>query len=152
MFEYSLEYLCSFSGTLDMPQAIGPVPEGLRLVFPVTGGRIDGPRLHGRVLPGGGDWFVGRPDGIGILDVRMTIETDDGGLIYVAYSGVGDLGEDGYEKALRGELPPVLQLRTAPRFVTAHPDYEWINRLQCVGIGEAVTGELRVAYDIYALR
>ena len=152
MFEYSMEQLFSFTGTLDAPQFVGPVPEGLRIIFPMTGGVVSGPRLQGRILPGGGDWMVGRRDGVAILDVRGTIETHDGALVYMFYSGVGDLGEDGYEKALRGEMPALLRLRTAPRLLTAHPAYAWLNRLQCVGIGEAVTTELRVGYDVYALR
>ncbi|MFN2424819.1 MAG: DUF3237 domain-containing protein [Candidatus Binatia bacterium] len=152
MHEYSLEHIFSLTIPLDAPQWVGATPEGLRIIFPTAGGEVDGPRLRGRVLPGGGDWFTGRRDGVGILDVRTTIETHDGALIYLFYTGVADLGEDGYDRAVRGELPPLLKLRTAPRFQTAHPDYQWLNRLQCVGIGEAATGELKVSYDVYALR
>lgn len=152
MIEHSFEYLFSYTGLLDAPQWIGPVPEGLRIVFPMSGGEVSGPRLRGRILPGGGDWLTGRRDGVGILDVRGTIETHDGALVYMFYSGVGDLGEDGYEKALRGELPPLLKLRTAPRFLTADARYAWLNRLQCVGIGEAVTADMKVSYDVHAVR
>lgn len=152
MIDHSLEHIFSYTGTLDAPQWIGPVPEGLRIIFPLTGGEVRGPRLQGRFLPGGGDWLTGRRDGVAILDVRGTIETHDGALIYMSYSGVMDLGEDGYEKAVRGELPPLLKLRTAPRFLTAHPDYAWLNRVQCIGIGESVTAELKVSYDVYAIR
>lgn len=152
MYDHSYEHIFSFSGSLEPPQPIGPGPEGLRLIFPLSAGEVDGPRLRGRVLPGGGDWLTGRRDGVGILDVRLTIESHDGALIYCAYNGVGDMGPGGYEKALRGELPPILKLRTSPRFQTAHPDYEWLNRIACVGIGEAVTGELKVGYDVYAIR
>lgn len=60
-----------------------------------------------------------RTDGVGILDVRATIETHDGALIYAAYSGVIDLGEDGYQKFLQGELPASgTPIRTAPCFYT----------------------------------
>lgn len=152
MYNHSYELIFSFAGLLEPPQPIGPGPGGLRLIFPVVSGEVDGPRLRGKVLPGGADWLTGRRDGVGILDVRMTIESHDGALIYCAYTGVGDMGEDGYEKALRGELPAVLKLRTMPRFETAHPTYEWMNRIQCVGIGEAVPAELKVGYDVYAIR
>ena len=101
----------------------------------------------------GGDWLVIRTDGVGILDVRATIETrDEGALIYVTYTGVGDLGEDGYEKFLRGELSGSVPLRVVPRFLTSHPDYRWINRLQCLGIGEVDLDRLEVSYDVYAVR
>ena len=48
---------------------------------------------------------------------------------------VADLGEDGYERFLRQDLPATIQLRTTCRSHTAHPAYEWIDRVQCVGIG-----------------
>lgn len=152
MYAHSLEHLFSFTGTLDLPVAIGPVPEGIRLIFPITGGEVTGPKVRGRVLHNGGDWLTTRRDGVSILDVRGTIETSDGALIYMFYSGVSDLGPDGYDKASRGELPEKLLLRTNPRFLTAHPAYEWMNRVQCIGIGESVTAELKVGYDVYALR
>ena len=85
---------------------IGPLPEGIRAIFYVTKGEITGPKLRGRILPGGGDWLMVKPSGVGILDVRATLESDDGALIYIAYTGVGDLGEDGYQKFLRGEFLP----------------------------------------------
>ena len=42
--------------------------------------------------------------------------------------------------------------RTAPRIETAHPEYLWLNRLQCVGIGEVRMKELIYSYDLYAMR
>jgi hypothetical protein len=152
MFDYTLDYIFSYTATLDPPQWVGNCAEGLRMIFPVSGGEVTGPRVRGRILPGGGDWMNGRRDGVGVLDVRGTIETDDGALIYMAYSGVTDLGEDGYEKALRGELPASIKLRVAPRYQTAHSDYLWLNRLQCIAVGESSPAEMKVAYDVYALR
>jgi hypothetical protein len=89
---------------------------------------------------------------VGILDVRATFETQDEVLMYVTYTGVGDLGEDGYERFLRGELPNTVSLRVVPRFQTTNPEYQWPNRLQCVGIGEVNLESLVVSYDVYALR
>lgn len=152
MYEHSLEHIFSFSGTLDPPLPVGPVPEGIRMIFPISGGEVTGPKVRGRVVPGGGDWLTTRRDGVAILDVRLTIETDDGALVYMFYGGVSDLGPDGYDKVSRGELPPRLKLRTAPRFLTAHPAYEWLNRVQGLAIGESVTADLRVGYDVYAVR
>lgn len=152
MFDYRLEHLFSYDATLAAPEVIGPVPEGIRVNFYVTGGEVSGPKVRGRIRPVGADWLMIRRDGVGILDVRATIETHDGALIYVPYSGVADLGEAGYERFLQGQLPPTVALRTAPRFQTAHPAYEWLNRLQCVAIGEADLERLVVRYDVYALR
>ena len=46
------------------PQQLGTVPHGIRSIVPVTGGSFEGPRLRGKVLPGGGDWLLLRPDGV----------------------------------------------------------------------------------------
>jgi hypothetical protein len=152
MLDYQLEHICSYSATLaNPPEVIGPVPEGIRANFYVTGGEVTGPRLWGRLRPVGADWLTIRPDGIGILDVRATMETTDGALIFIAYSGVTDLGIGGYENFLKGQLPPRLQLRTAPRLSTAHPDFVWLNRLQCVAVGEADLQTFTVRYDVYSL-
>lgn len=84
--------------------------------------------------------------------MRATIETQDEALIYSSYTGVGDLGEDGYDKFVQGEPPPIVALRVVPRYLTAHPDYQWLNRLQCLGIGEFDVQNLKVGYDLYAVR
>lgn len=152
MFEYRMEYLFSYSATLTPPEVIGPVPEGIRANFYVTGGSADGPKLRGTLLPVGGDWLTLRRDGIAVLDVKATLRTHDDALIDLAYSGVGDLGVDGYERFVRGELPAKMALRTGPRFRSAHPDYQWLNRLHCVGVGEVQFDRSEVSYDVYAVR
>jgi Protein of unknown function (DUF3237) len=103
-------------------QTIGATPEGKRVTFPVTGGEFTGDRLRGKVLPGGDDWTVQRPDGVIELDLRVTLETDDGALIHMTFSG------------LRDDAAPYF--RTLPRFETAAPKYAFLNRLLAVGRGE----------------
>lgn len=153
MYDYRLEHITSYSATLESPpEVIGPLPEGIRVNFYVTGGSADGPRLQGKLRAVGGDWLTIRRDGVGILDVRATIETPDEALIYVAYSGVAELGEDGYDRFLAGDPPKRFPLRTAPRLYSAHPDYQWVNRLQFISIGEADIERSEVFYDVYALR
>lgn len=152
MLPYQLEHLCSYTAQLTPPEVIGPLPEGIRINFYVTGGSVTGPRLKGILRAAGGDWLTLRSDGVGAMDVRATMETPEGALIHVAYTGVAELGEDGYARFLAGDPPPTFSLRTAPRLSSAHPDYLWLNRLQCVGIGQADLARLEVRYDVYALR
>jgi hypothetical protein len=153
MFEYRLEHIMSYSAKLGEPEVIGPLPEGLRVNVYVTEGAVTGPKVFGKLRPVGGDWLTIRQDGVGILDVRATIETNDGALIYLAYGGGVDLGPDGYERFARGEPPPSgTAIRMSPRFHTAHPDYLWLNRLHCLGIGQAFLERSEVAYDVYAVR
>lgn len=153
MFDYKLEHICSYTASLASPfEVIGPVPEGIKVNAYVTGGEVTGPKVRGKVRPVGADWLTIRRDGVGIVDVRATMETHDGALILVTYPGIIDFGEDGYDKFLRGELPPVLQIRTSPRFFTSHPNYLWLNRLLCLGVGQADLPASTVSYDVYAVR
>lgn len=151
-YEYKLEHLFSMSATLAPMEVIGPVPEGFRGNSYVTGGEVSGPKLNGKVRPVGGDWVLLRKDGIAVLDVRATLEANDGALVYIAYNGVIDLGEDGYEAFLAGRLPALAPIRAAPRCWTGHPNYTWLNRPQCVAIGQVDFLTYTVTYDIYALR
>ncbi len=147
-----LEHICSYWATVSQPEVIGPLAEGIRVNVYVTDGEISGPKMRGRVRKVGGDWLSIRPDGIGVLDVRATFELEDGALVYTTYGGVAELGPDGYQRFLAGNPPDRVQLRIAPRYYTGHPDYLWLNRVQCVGVGEVDMQKMRVTYDIYALK
>jgi len=153
MHDYELEHICSIKATLkNPPEVIGPTPEGLRLNVYITGGEVWGPRLNGRLRPVGADWLTIRSDGVGVLDIRATMETEDGALIYVAYQGLADAGEDGYQKFLEGTPPPRVPIRGAPRFHTSHPDYLWLNRIQCLNVGEVDLENWVVDYDLYTFK
>jgi hypothetical protein len=106
-------------------QEIGATPHGTRITFPITGGSFEGERLRGKVLPGGDDWTVRRADGVLELDLRLTLETDDGVLIHMTFEGIRDDG-----------APAGPYFRTLPRFETTGPEYSFLNSLLAVGIGE----------------
>ena len=69
------------------PQKLGAVPHGTRIIAPITSGTFEGPRLRGKVL-GGGDWTISRSDAVLELDLRITLETDDGALIGMTSFGL----------------------------------------------------------------
>jgi hypothetical protein len=148
---YSLEYICSFTATLRR-EMIGPLAEGIRVNYHITGGEVDGPKLRGKLRPGGADFANMRRDGVGLLDIRATIETHDGAVIYVVGSGRAYTGEDAYERALKGDLPPIIPTRAALYLATVHPDYLWVNRLQFIEIGEQVRARNEIHVDLYALK
>jgi hypothetical protein len=146
-----LEHVTSVVARFGAPEVIGAVPEGYLANYYVTGGELLGPKITGKVLPVGGDWFTVRKDGVGVLNVRLTFETDDGALIYNHYYGSSYLGPDGYKHAIEGAEPSGdgLDLRTCPRFQTAHPDYQWLNTAFFLGIGRSYIDLNTVKYDIY---
>src|SRR5580765_8999013 len=103
-------------------EEIGSTPHGTLTIFPVVGGSFEGERLRGKVLAGGGDWVTARADGAFELDLRVTLETEDGALIHMTFTGVRNDAKHYF--------------RTLPRFETAEPKYAFLNRLLAVGIGE----------------
>jgi Protein of unknown function (DUF3237) len=151
MIKYEAEHLFSYTATVAPAEVIGPGPDGIPMNLSVTGGNVTGPRVRGKLNAIGGDYATLRTDGILILNVVGTITTDDGALIDVRYGGIIDFGPNGYADFLAGKMPTAAKIRTAPRFRTAHPDYLWLNRIQCYGVGEADFTKLEVAYDVYGL-
>ncbi|MGH3478295.1 MAG: DUF3237 domain-containing protein [Pseudonocardiaceae bacterium] len=134
------------------PEILGETPEGYRINFFVDNGRLVGPRIDAVVRRDGGDWMIIRRDGIGVLDVRMTYETADGALILYQAGGVLDLGLDGYAKVAAGQFTGCPPLYATPTFMTAHPDWTWLNRCRGFEIGRVVMEKLQVQCDIYLPR
>jgi Protein of unknown function (DUF3237) len=150
-FSVNLDYLARVTIQLRQPpEIIGETPEGLKVNWSVSSGTVAGPKLNATVRSRGGDWMTVRTDGVGLLGIHATLETYNGALIYTQYSGVFELGEDGYQNFLNKKWPNAPSIRTTPRFLTEHPQYRWLNRLQCIGVGEVRMSELLVVYDLYA--
>ena len=74
-----------YEAVVDVEDAIemGQGPLGIRRMVGIVGGEFQGSRLHGRVLPGGADRQLIRPDGVRILDALYEMETHDGVLLTV---------------------------------------------------------------------
>jgi Protein of unknown function (DUF3237) len=124
------------------PQRLGTVPHGVRTVVPVIGGDFEGPRLRGKVLPGGGDWLLQRSDGVLELDLRITLATDDHALIYMTFQGLRHGPPEVIAALGRGEAvdPARYYFRTVPRFETSADAYAFLNRIVAVGTGETTPG------------
>ena len=105
-------------------QKIGAVPHGTRVTAPIASGHFEGPRLRGKVLPGGGDWTLLRGDGVLELDLRLTLETDDGALIHMTSFGLRHGPPEVIAALARGESvdPSTYYFRTTPRFETGAPE------------------------------
>src|SRR5262245_57531444 len=103
-----------------------------------SGGTFEGPRLRGKVLPGGADWTLLRPDGVLELDLRITLETDDGAAIYMSSFGFRHGPPEVLAALARGEVmdPSRYYFRTTPRFETSAAQYSYLNRLFAVARGD----------------
>jgi Protein of unknown function (DUF3237) len=152
-YEWASEFLGAFTVQLAKPpESFGPAADGLHITFYIASGEIHGPRINAKIRGEGGDWMLVRRDGVGVANVRITYETDDGALLLSRYYGIFDLGPGGYERALRNEYDPVPPLVLAPQFVTSHPNWLWLNRLQCLAVGRVTMADLIVRFDLYAIR
>ncbi len=105
-------------------------------IAPVTGGTFGGPRLQGTVRDGGADWIT-QVSGHSSLDVRITLDTNDGEIIYMTYTGVVHRADNG------------LYWRVRPVFQTASEKYDWLNHIVCIGKSKQITG--KVAYDVFEI-
>ena len=110
-----------------------------RMIYEVESGTIDGARLKGKLKgSSGADWMVMDDNGVGTVDVRLLIETEDDALIYMQYMGRVDTNAPG------------LPILTAPRFETGDDRYRWLNAVQAVGKGSLDGATL--VYELYELR
>ena len=143
-----------FELRLQVPPLIdlGDTPCGRRRIAAVIGGRFEGERMRGAVLPApGGDWLLQRSDGVLILDVRIVLQTDDGALIFMAYRGMRHGPADVMARVSRGEPvdPRSYYFRIAPTFETAASAYAWLNQLMAVGTGQRdATGPVYQVHEV----
>lgn len=137
-------HLFDMHADLAPPQNI-VAPGGAQMIFVCEGGVVDGPRLSGRLLPGGGEWLQVGTDRVGRIDVRATIETDDGALVYMTNRGIIKLGDEGLQRFAAGEdiAWDEAYIRSAPLFETGAPEYEWINSTMTVAINELGSGYVK---------
>ena len=137
--ELRSNHLFTLALTVDPNMAeVGETPYGRRRIATVTGGTFEGEEIRGTVLPSpGGDWLLMRRDGILMLNVRLTLRTDDGHLIYMRYEGMRHGPEWVIEALNKGEKvdPNQYYFRSTPWFETASEKYRFLNRIVCVGTG-----------------
>lgn len=145
--DISLEHVCDISVEVGKPLEIGDTGLGERRIIDITGGRISGPRLNGRVRPGA-DFQIIRPNGLTVLHARYVIEADDGALIYIENDGIRFGPKDALDKIKRGEPvdPALIYFRSVPRFETASPAHAWLMHsiFVCSGVRTPSTVELSV--------
>ena len=119
------------------PLSVGKVLTGERRIIPITGGRVEGAKLRGEIIPGGADWQIVAADGTALLEARYTIRTEDNALIYVRNIGVRHGPPEVLAAIARGEEiePTKYYFRATPTFETGDKRYDWLNRVLAVCSG-----------------
>lgn len=136
--------------SLGTPLDLGEIPGGPRRIVAITGGTVTGPEINGVVLPGASaDWQVVLPDGTALGDIRYTLQSSDGDLLYVQSRGVRHGAPEVLARLGRGEAvdPAEYTFRTATQIETSSSKFDWLNKGVFIGVGaREATG---VVYEVY---
>jgi hypothetical protein len=133
----NLEPLFTINAKVSTPQVTPDGPVGDRRFIPVTGGTFEGERLRGQMLSGGADCQLIRSDGVAELDVRVTLQCDDGEIIYMKGLGLRHGPVEIMKKLAEGQDvdPSEYYFRESMLFEAAPGKYEWLNRVLAIGSG-----------------
>jgi hypothetical protein len=147
-----LRHIFRIDATLDAPVDLVPVASGRRRIVPLSGGSFTGAELSGTLLAvGSADWQTVHEDGSSVGDVRMTLQTDAGAVLYVQSRAVRHGPPSVLARLARGEDvdPSEYTFRAATQIETTDGELEWLNQ----GIFIAVGGRqpAGVAYDVYVI-
>ena len=140
----------TYDATLAAPMMIGNGPYGTRTFFAATGGRAKGDRINGTLVGGGGDWLLIGSDGWSRLDVRAQIQTDDGAVLYMTYSGLLQLTDKVMAAVATMTEETAFDdqyFRTTPRLETGDERYAWVNQTMFISRGRLLPGG--VEYEVY---
>ncbi len=145
-----LTFVYRLEATVAQPLELGDTANGRRRIVALTDGTFTGPALNGRLLPGASaDWQLVLADGTAIGDVRYTLQTDDGDLLYVQSRGVRHGPPDVLARLARGEDVDASEytFRTSTHIETAAPDLDWLNKGIFISVGGRRAGG--VVYETY---
>jgi hypothetical protein len=136
--------------TLGEPLELGDTSYGHRRIVSLTGGTFSGPQLTGRLVPGASaDWQTVLADGTAVGDIRHTLQTDNGDLLYVQSRGVRHGNADVLARLSRGEDVGADEytFRTSTQIETAAHALDWLN--EGIFISVAARQPTSVVYDTY---
>jgi hypothetical protein len=145
-----LRHVYRVDANLDALVDLGETPEGHRRITAWTGGRAEGLDFQAEVLgTGGADWQIVRPSGSSVADIRYTLKTDRGALLYVQSRGVRHGKPDVLARLAAGEDvdPSEYTFRTAVSIETSDPELSWLNDGVFIGVGGRQPSG--VSYDVY---
>jgi hypothetical protein len=135
---------------LGEPLDVGEVSQRHRRIVPLTGGTFTGPELSGKLLPGvSADWQIVLPDGTALGDIRYTLQTDDGDLLYVQSRGVRHGSPEVLARLARGDDVDASEytFRTSTHIETASRELDWLNKGVFISVGGRQPGG--VIYETY---
>jgi hypothetical protein len=145
-----LRHIYRLDAAVDVPLDLGDTPQGHRRIVALTEGRAQGPELNADLLAtGGADWQILRRDGSSVADIRYTLETDQGALLYVQAHGVRHGDPEVLARLAAGEDvdPSEYTFRTTVSIETSAPNLAWLNDGVFIAVGARQPSG--VSYDVY---
>jgi hypothetical protein len=136
--------------TLGEPVDLGDVVQGHRRIVPLSGGTFAGPEITGKLLPGASaDWQLILADGTALGDIRYTLQTDEGELLYVQSRSVRHGSAEVLARLGRSEDVDASEytFRTSTQIETSVPNLDWLNKGVFIGVGGRRPGG--VIYETY---
>lgn len=146
-----LKPIFTIEAELEAMLNLGATPYGERRIIGIAGGTVQGPKLNGRILPGGADWQIIRSDGAADIQARYTIEADSGAHILVNSLGLRHGPPEVLERLARGDKvdPTLYYFRTVMRFETGDAGLDWLNRILALARGERRARSVRLeVYEV----
>jgi hypothetical protein len=143
-----LQFAFEIAAEVQTPLDLGQTQAGHRRIIPIAGGIVSGPKLEGRILAGGADWQIVRPDNTADLEARYTIQASDGSLIYAVNRGVRHGPPEVLARINRGERvdPGSYYFRSAASFETGASQHAWLTRAILVGVGERFPDRVAIRF------
>jgi len=148
--EPRLRKVYRLEATLAEPLDLGEVVQGHRRIAPLSGGTFAGPEISGKLLPGASaDWQILLPDGTALGDIRYTLQTDAGALLYVRSRSVRHGSAEVLARLGRGEDVDASEytFRTSTQIETSATDLDWLNKGVFISVGGRRPGA--VIYETY---
>jgi len=133
-----LEPVYRLEATLGKPADLGENVRGHRRIVSLTGGTFTGPKISGTLLEGASaDWQTLLPDGTAISDIRYTLQTEGGDLLYVQSRSVRHGSAEVLARLVRGEdvAPSEYTFRACTQIETAAAELDWLNKGVFVSVG-----------------
>jgi hypothetical protein len=121
---------------------LGSTPRGNRMIAEISSAELKGERITASMKGlASADWATIGDDGLARFDIRMVLETHDGALVYLSYTGKADWTAG----------PASGPIFAVCEFETADERYAWLNMVQIVGRGGLTADFSGVSYEFFEL-
>jgi hypothetical protein len=116
---------------------LGDTPAGTRIIQEIHQAELVGERVRASLLgTANADWLAVDAQGVATFDIRMTLQTDDDAVLYLAYAGRADWSEG------LGRGP----IFVGAEFEAGDERYRWLNAVHLFGRGGVADGGVRYEF------